>query len=59
VTRALKTVTGVKSVSIDYPKRQANIVVEKSACVKRAYEAMAAALKKAGYGGSVIKVKKG
>jgi len=58
VTRALKTVEGVKTVKVHFAEAKADVLMARSACIKSSFDAMTAALKKAGYGGRVLKVSK-
>jgi copper chaperone CopZ len=59
VSAALKSVAGVKTVEVSYPKKQALVLTDKTGCGEAVHKAMSAALKKAGYAGEVVKVDKG
>ena len=59
VARALKSVTGVADVSIQFDKSLANVLANQEACNKKSRKAMIRAVKDAGYKCKAVKTKTG
>ena len=59
VTKALTAVKGVKSVKVSFVDKTAAVKASGAVCTAKGATALVAALKKAGYGGSIKKITQG